>query len=100
MSVNVYTYEYVHYELEFDLNNLHVLIKEEVWKLMVPDISKHVEEATPALRYLFLGSYFLRTIHNFLENKKEEDIFTITSKFMFFINKKVQCIEILEFESP
>ena len=55
---------------------------------MVPDISKHVEEATPALRYLFLGSYFLRTIHNFLENKKEEDIFTITSKFMFFINKK------------
>jgi hypothetical protein len=27
---NISIYEYVHYELEFDLNNPHVLIEEEV----------------------------------------------------------------------
>jgi hypothetical protein len=29
-----------------DLNNPHVLIEEEVWKLMVPRLSEDVEEAT------------------------------------------------------
>jgi hypothetical protein len=30
---NISTHEYVDYELEFDLNNPHVLTEEEVWKL-------------------------------------------------------------------
>jgi hypothetical protein len=37
---------YVYYELEFDLNNPHVLTEEEVWKLMVPDIFEDLEEET------------------------------------------------------
>jgi hypothetical protein len=44
------THEYVHYELEFDLNNPHVLTKEEIWKLMVPNIFEDVEEAIVVLR--------------------------------------------------
>jgi hypothetical protein len=44
------------YDLEFDLNNPHMLIEEEVWKLMVLDISKDVEEATLVFKYLFIGS--------------------------------------------
>jgi hypothetical protein len=47
---NISTYEYVHYDLEFDLNNPHMLIEEEVWKLMVLNISEDVEEATLILR--------------------------------------------------
>jgi hypothetical protein len=57
----MYAHEYVHYELEFDLNNPHVLIEEEDWKL----ISK-VERS-------------LLTFQNFLE--QQEDIFEIVSKF-------------------
>jgi hypothetical protein len=47
---NVSTHEYVHYELEFDLNNPHVLIEEEVWKLIVLDIFEDVEEETLVIR--------------------------------------------------
>jgi hypothetical protein len=36
--------------MSLDLNNPHVLTEEEVWMLMVPDISKDVEEATLAIR--------------------------------------------------
>jgi hypothetical protein len=43
------------YDLEFDLNNPHMLTEEEVWKLM-KDISKDVEEATLVFKYLFIGS--------------------------------------------
>jgi hypothetical protein len=50
-------HEYVHYELEFDLKNPHELTEEDVWKLMVLDISEDVEEATVVM---FLGSYFLK----------------------------------------
>jgi hypothetical protein len=46
IECNIYAHEYVHYELEIDLNNPHVLIEEEVWKLMVLDIFEDVEEAT------------------------------------------------------
>jgi hypothetical protein len=41
---NISTHEYVHYELEFDLNNPHVLSEEEIWKLMVSNIFEDVEE--------------------------------------------------------
>jgi hypothetical protein len=47
---NISTHDYVHYDLEFDLNNPHVLTKEEVWKLMVPDIFEDVEEETLVIR--------------------------------------------------
>jgi hypothetical protein len=47
---NISTHEYVHYELEFDLNNPHVLTEEEVWKLMVPDIFENVEKETFVVR--------------------------------------------------
>jgi hypothetical protein len=43
---NISTHEYVHYELEFDSNNTHVLTEEEVWKLMVLDIFEDVEGET------------------------------------------------------
>jgi hypothetical protein len=46
IEYNISTHEYVHYELEFDLNNPHVITEEEIRKLMVPDISEDVEEAT------------------------------------------------------
>jgi hypothetical protein len=36
--------------MNFDPNNPHVLIKEEVWKLMVSNIFEDVEEATLVLR--------------------------------------------------
>jgi hypothetical protein len=39
---NISTREYVYYELEFDLNNPHVQSEEEIWKLMVPNISEDV----------------------------------------------------------
>jgi hypothetical protein len=38
------------WHLEIDLNNPHVLIEEEVWKLMVPDIFENVEEETLVVR--------------------------------------------------
>jgi hypothetical protein len=38
IECNMFPHEYVHCELEFNLNNPHVLIEEEVWKLMVPNI--------------------------------------------------------------
>jgi hypothetical protein len=41
---NISTHDYVHYDLEFYLNNPHVLTEEEVWKLMVPNIFENVEE--------------------------------------------------------
>ena len=44
------THKYVYYELEFDLNNPHVLIDEGIWKLMVLDIFEDVEEAALVLR--------------------------------------------------
>jgi hypothetical protein len=47
---NISTHEYVHYELEFDLNNLHFLYEEEIWKLMVPNIFEDVEEETLVVR--------------------------------------------------
>jgi hypothetical protein len=47
---NISTHDYVHYDLEFDLNNPHVLTKEEVWKLMVPYIFEDVEEETLVVR--------------------------------------------------
>jgi hypothetical protein len=47
---NISIHEYVHYELEFDLNNPHVLSKEETWKLMVPNIFEDVEEETLVVR--------------------------------------------------
>jgi hypothetical protein len=47
---NISIHEYVHYELEFDLNNPHVLYEEEVWKLMVPNIFEDVEEETLVVR--------------------------------------------------
>jgi hypothetical protein len=47
---NISTHDYVHYDLEFDLNNPHVLIEEEVWKLMFPDIFEDVEEETLVVR--------------------------------------------------
>jgi hypothetical protein len=47
---NISTHEYIHYELEFNINNLHVLTKEEFWKLMVLDIFVHVEEKTLVVR--------------------------------------------------
>jgi hypothetical protein len=40
------THDCVHYDLEFDLNNPHVLIEKEVWKLMIPYIFEDVEEDT------------------------------------------------------
>jgi hypothetical protein len=40
----------VHYDLEFDLNNPHVLNEEEVWKLMVPNIFEDVEGETLVIR--------------------------------------------------
>jgi hypothetical protein len=47
---NISTHEYVHNELEFDLNNPHALIEEEIWKLMVPDIFEDVEKETLVVR--------------------------------------------------
>jgi hypothetical protein len=47
---NIFTHDYVHYDLEFDLNNPHVLTEEEVWKLMVLDIFEDVEEETLVLK--------------------------------------------------
>jgi hypothetical protein len=47
---NICTYDYVYYDLEFDLNNPHVITQEEVWKLMVPDIFEDVEEETLVVR--------------------------------------------------
>jgi hypothetical protein len=47
---NTVLHEYIHYELEFDLNNPHVLTEEEVWKLMVLDIFEDVEEETLVLK--------------------------------------------------
>jgi hypothetical protein len=47
---NISTHEYVHYELEFDLNNPHVLSEEEIWKLMVPNIFEDVEKETLVVR--------------------------------------------------
>jgi hypothetical protein len=47
---NISTHDYVHYDLEFDLNNPHVLTEEEVWKLMVPDIFEDVEKVTLVIR--------------------------------------------------
>jgi hypothetical protein len=46
----MYAHKYVHYELEFDLNNPYVLIEEEIWKLMVPYIFEDVEDSTLVLR--------------------------------------------------
>jgi hypothetical protein len=47
---NISTHEYVHYELEFDLNNPHVLSEEEIWKLMVPNIFEDMEKETLVVR--------------------------------------------------
>jgi hypothetical protein len=47
---NISIHDYVHYDLEFDLNNLQVLTEEEVWKLMVPNIFEDVEEETLVVR--------------------------------------------------
>jgi hypothetical protein len=47
---NISTHEYVHYELEFDLNNPHVLTKKEVWKQMVLDIFEDLEKETLVVR--------------------------------------------------
>ena len=47
---NISTHDYVHYDLGFDLNNPHVLIEEEVWKLMFLDIFEDVEEETLVVR--------------------------------------------------
>jgi hypothetical protein len=54
----IFAHEFIHYDLEFDLNNPHMLIEEEVWKLMVLDISKDVEEATLVLIQLVTISFF------------------------------------------
>jgi hypothetical protein len=50
IECNISSHDYVYYELEFDLNNPHVLTEDEVWKLMVPDIFEDVEETTLVLR--------------------------------------------------
>jgi hypothetical protein len=47
---NISIHEYVHYEIEFGLNNPHVLTEEEVWKLMVLDNFEDVEEETLIVR--------------------------------------------------
>jgi hypothetical protein len=47
---NISTHDYVHYDLEFDLNNPHVLTEEEVWKIIVPNIFEDVEEETLVVR--------------------------------------------------
>jgi hypothetical protein len=47
---NISTHEHVYYELEFDLNNPHVIIEKEVWKQMFPDIFEDVEEETLVVR--------------------------------------------------
>jgi hypothetical protein len=47
---NISTHEYVHHELEFDLNNPHFLSEEEIWKLMIPNIFEDVEEETLVIR--------------------------------------------------
>jgi hypothetical protein len=47
---NISIHDYVHYDLEFDLNNPQVLTEEEVWKLMVPNIFEDVEEETLVVR--------------------------------------------------
>jgi hypothetical protein len=47
---NISIHDYVHYDLEFNLNNPHVLTEEEVWKLMVPNIFEDVEEETLVVR--------------------------------------------------
>jgi hypothetical protein len=47
---NTSIHDYVYYDLEFDLNNPHVLTEEEVWKLMVLDIFEDVEEETLVVR--------------------------------------------------
>jgi hypothetical protein len=47
---NISIRDYVHYELEFDLNNPHFLSEEEIWKLMVPNIFEDVEEETLVVR--------------------------------------------------
>ena len=58
IKCNIYTHEYVYYELEFDLNILHVLTEEEVWKLMILDIFEDVKEATLVMRYCSSGLIF------------------------------------------
>jgi hypothetical protein len=47
---NISIHEYVYYELEFDLNNSHVLTEKEVRKLMVLDIFEDEEEEILVLR--------------------------------------------------
>jgi hypothetical protein len=84
---NISTNKYVHCELEFALNNPHVLTKEEVWKLMVPDISKDVDEIfVPRVLFSKVKKSFV-TIQNFFE-QQEEGIFVISSRFSSLHKKK------------
>jgi hypothetical protein len=46
MDCDISTHEYVHYELEFYLNNPHVLNEEAVWKLMVQTFLKMWKKQT------------------------------------------------------
>jgi hypothetical protein len=50
IECDISTHEYIHYELGFYLNNPHVLIEEEIWKLVVLSIFEDVEEAALVLR--------------------------------------------------
>jgi hypothetical protein len=70
---NISTHEYAHYELEFDLNNPHVLIEKEIWKLMVLEIFEDVEEENSCLGIVVPWILFskvnksLVTFQNFIE---------------------------------
>jgi hypothetical protein len=85
IECNMSAHEYVHYELEFDLNNPCVPTEEEAWELIVPDIYEDVEESNtcPEIvvpRVLFFEvERSLVTIQNFLE--QQEDVFAIASRF-------------------
>jgi len=86
---NISTFKYVHYELEFDLNNPHVLTKKEVWKLTVPHISKDKDEIfVPRVLFSKVKRSFV-TIQNFFE--QQEGIFVISSRFSSLHKKKIVC---------
>jgi hypothetical protein len=85
IECNMFAHEYIHYKLEFDLNNPYVPTKVEVWEPIVPDIYKDVEKNNTCLEIVDPRVLFskvkrsLITIQNFLE-QQEEDVFAIASE--------------------
>jgi hypothetical protein len=49
-------HDYVHNDLDYDINNARVFTEEEVRKLMVPSISEYVEEETLVVQRFSFGS--------------------------------------------